>query len=236
MTKEAKHPMIRALRWTSIRQGLTRGAPVALVLLAGLLPTPARANYTLILDTVFNGSTPSSTPPWLTATFADTAANEVTLTLTVSLDVASEFIDDVVFNVNPSILPSSLTITQLSGTLNNGIANTTQNAQNLPGGGSLGQGFDIGISWPTSNAADRFDGTESAVFKITGTSLSTADFNFANASGLLIAAHVQGIPGGLSGAITVVPEPSSIAMSGIGLAMLAGLGILRRRNGRSATD
>src|SRR5262249_37923052 len=46
-------------------------------------PAPAQAgSVTYTLNTSFNGGTPTSTPPWLTATFADNGANIVRLTLT----------------------------------------------------------------------------------------------------------------------------------------------------------
>ena len=211
---------------------------VALALMFGSAPAEAGSvSYTL--NTSFNGGTPTSTPPWLTAKFEDGVANHVTLTLTAHLNVASEFISDVAFNLLGTITPSSLTYHQVSGKTATVHAGA-QNAQNLIGGGAAGQGFDVDLAFSTSganNGANRFKGTDIVVFDISGTGLTFADFEYTNTGGANahVGAHVQGIPGttGPSGAIKdgagTVPEPSSIVLSSVGLALVGLAGVVRRK-------
>ena len=229
---------------------LARGpvwAIATIVVFQGALPCQnACAAVTYTLGTTFNGVSPTSTAPYLTASFNGTGGT-VTLTLTASLNVASEFIDEVAFNVNPSFTPSALTIVQnpIANPIPTLISNTTQNAQNLGGGGSAGSGFDIDIKWGTAGPPtnpSRFKGTDVVSFTITGTGLTENDFNFTNtgSAAASFAAHVQGIPqaggGTTSGAIknggsggpNLVPEPSTFVMA-LGALVPLGMVMVRRR-------
>lgn len=224
------------------------GKIAGLMVATGLLCAagPANATLTFTLNSVFNGSTPTSTSPWMTATFQNQGVG-VLLTLTSSLNVPSEFIDEVAFNVKPSITPSSITAMNTtpgdpivmgvygpsgSGTM---YHPDMQNAQVLNGSGN--QHFDMMIKWTTANSDSgihRFNGTDVEVFTFLLTGLTENDFNYANANGYFIGAHVQGIPGGLSGAITAVPEPTTI-IAGALLLMPFGASTFRilRRNRRA---
>jgi hypothetical protein len=206
----------------------------ALALAPMLAASSAEAgSVTYTLNTVFNGGTPTSTPPWLTATFADTGANTVRLTLTSSLNVATEFFSDVDFNVLSTIVPSSLTFTPVSGKPST-VHATTQNAQNLVGGGAAGQGFDVNLAFTTANNSNRFQDSNVVIYDIVSPGLTFADFEFTNTGSAQahVGAHVQGIPNANapSGAIKdgAVPEPSSIVLCGIGLGAV-GLFAVRRR-------
>ncbi|MDG3004562.1 PEP-CTERM sorting domain-containing protein [Paludisphaera mucosa] len=201
-------------------------------------PSAEAGSITYTLGTVFNGGTPTSTPPWLTATFADNGADTVRLTLTADLNVNDEFISDVAFNVLSTIVPSSLSIDHVSGKTAT-VQATTQGAQGLTGGGSAGSGFDINLAFSTAGnngGANRFKGTDVVVYDISRTGLTFADFEFTNtgSANAHVGAHIQGIPGvtGPSGAVkdggVAVPEPSSIVLSGLGLGAV-GLLTMRRR-------
>ena len=218
-------------------------AVMAVTAAAGLFPMRAEADLIFDLSSTFNGVTPTSTPPWLTATFHTVAPGTVTLELDSTLNVASEFFGELAFNVPPTILPSSLSFTPFAS--NTGFANptvlaTTNNAQNLTGGGSQAFGFDVMFDFASGPPASRFNGTDVAQYTITGSGLTENDFNFTNSGDdLPIAAHIQGIPcaigpdcteGTTSGAVTVgeepVPEPSPLSIMGT---ILLGLGLIRWR-------
>jgi hypothetical protein len=215
------------------------GAALALCLAA----TGARAQLVFQVDTVFNGSTPASTPPWLTATFNTVVTGQVQLVLESHLNVASEFIDEVTFNVDPSIVPSDLSIAQdpVANPVITSISNTTDNAQNLTGGGGAGHGFDVKLDWGSAAGVGRFNDSDVVTLTITGTGITEDSFNFTNSGGAdaHVGAHIQGIPGTagtISGAVkdssggqppSSVPEPGTWAqLAGIGLS--AGLLGLRR--------
>lgn len=125
---------------------------------------------TYTLNTTFNGDAPTSPPPWLTATFETVALGEVQLTLQGSLAVASEFLSDVAFNVDPSIPPSDLIFSQVSGDPTATVFNhTTQNAQSVTGGGAAGSGFDVDVEWAVSGgpgSPGRFDDTDTVILDI----------------------------------------------------------------------
>lgn len=226
-----------AIRSTMSRYAARTILGLAVLTLASIFGSaPAQAgSVTYTLNTAFNGGTPTSTPPWLTATFADNGADTVRLTLTASLNVATEFISDVAFNVLDTIVPSSLTFTPVSGVPST-VQATTQNAQNLTGGGSAGQGFDVNLAFTTANNSNRFEGSDVVIYDIKLPGLTFADFEFTNTGSAHahVGAHVQGIPGttGPSSAIkdgAAVPEPSSVILSAVGLGLVSLVSVARRK-------
>jgi hypothetical protein len=217
----------------------TKKRRLFLLPLAMLVSTVGASANTLTFDlgSVFNGGTPGSSPPYLTALFEDTAANTVKLTLSSHLNVASEFFSDFDFNVT-GFVPSALAIVQNAGDIPQAtIFHTTQNGQNLTGGGAAGFGFDIEFRFPTSNSGPRFDNSDVLTFTLTGTGLTSSAFDAVNtgSAAARAGAHVQGFANGQSGAIKDgndqeppppgVPEPATTALLGGG--MIA-LGLYRR--------
>ena len=186
-------------------------ALLGLAAAASLIAMDGKANtITWKLGTLLNGTAPTSSSPWMTAEFTDVGAgvNQVKVTFTSSLNVASEFIDQVAFNVKPSILPSSIGIvndTPLDPAVVS-VLHTTQNAYDITGGGDAGKGFDIMIKWSTASndgGVHRFNGSDVEKFTFTLTGLTVADFAYKNTivtghnitpGDVYIAAHVQGIP------------------------------------------
>ncbi len=219
---------------------------LALTLLA---PGVASADMlTLNLDYTFNGTTPPSPSPFATAVFTSAAAGTVNLTLTINSG-GGAYIDDWLFNVNPAIDPTTLTITQNTGptpfqpTLKgtNAFGNNS-----IPGFGASTSGlFDLQFQFDNPNGS-RLSNTVSgnnaptATFTITGGSITAASFNFLSASPYdangpyYSAAHIAGYGNGQSGGIAaLVPEPASLALMGVGGLAIAGAGLRRRLRSRS---
>jgi hypothetical protein len=195
-----------------------------------LLASDAKA-LTFELDQSYNGATPTSGSPWLTAIFSQGVGDSVTLSLQSHLNVGSEFFRSIGFNFNPNLDISKLIITQSSGTPLYDSINVGTNDQDLTGGGNGAKGFDISIEWSTENLGQRFQGNDLVVFTFSGISgLTPQDFNYFNTVSeggnevpgtLQIAAKVQGIgTSGLSGEITGSSGSTSVADGGSTLIML----------------
>ena len=176
------------------------------------------------LDNIYSGTvSPSATKPWLTATFTDIDSTHVSLKLDAVGLVSSEFVSEWLFNVDPTIDPSSISFTQTSHSNYGGYASTSITAVSGGSGAGPAHGFDIDFGLGTSNGS-RFGIAAEVVYTLTRSAgLSAANFNFSNASGdvkTTTAAHIQGIgtdgsqsdwvdPSGA--AITPVPEASTVA-------------------------
>jgi hypothetical protein len=213
---------------TSIR------AVIIFCLIAFSVNTSKGEILTLGADYVFSGTASVGTPaPWLTAVFDDQAyPGYVTVTLTATNLLPSEFVSKWLLNVDPAITPSSLGFTYLTKT--GAFVTPTVTARGTdekdPAYKADGDGyFDILFAFADSNFdEERFNGGESVTFKISGVT-SASSFNVASYDGggagqYRMGAHIQGIPAGATTTSDwvgpAIPEPSSFVLIGIGAAGL----------------
>lgn len=215
---------------------------------AASLPTYATPISTTIdLDTLFAGSTPSGSAPWLTATFTgDTTSNTGTLTLISRLNSAD-------FVQGPNLGWGFFLDTGVSGfdCISGRCANSVLSGSTY-NGGPTGSDWNLSFEW---TALNRFVMGDTAIYNISFVSnLTQSPFiptplNKKGTEGnWLSAAHVQGInstncsgwivAGDGLGALgetqpcttsTNVPEPSALGMFGLGALMIGLLVGLRRR-------
>ena len=172
--------------------------------------------------------------------FTDVAGG-VQLTITAALVTggasgsAAEFLADLAFNLDPSLDPTALGFAKTggSGTIGSDPAITTGvDHYQADGDGK----YDVRFAFDTAPPGDRFDLSDTLVYKITSTETIDAhsfDFLSAPAGGhgpFPAAAHVLGIgeDGAGSGWITVpLPQPVWYGLAGLGLA--GAVSVIKRR-------
>ena len=210
--------------------------------LALLAATPAgAATLTLGLDVEFSGAiTPEGTAPWITATVDDSfgGANDVRLTLDAHDLTDAEFIFEWLFNFDPSLEASLLTIVAFD---DDAIAPSGQvifkgnDAFTANGDGK----YDIRFNFPPPPGAfaKKFTDDEILIYDLSYISpISASSFNYFSVEvggqgTFLSAAQIGGIgpSDNDSGWIGVVPEPSTFLLVGGGLLALAARRSARRR-------
>ncbi len=200
------------------------------LLVAGVVSGGAHASI-LSLDTVieFSAGTPPTGPiPWMDVTIDDgNTPGSVTLSISNTNLVGTEFVSELVLNLDPALDPMDLVFSTptKTGTFGDPVVSLGTNAFS----GGPGGDFDILIDFPQPNP-QRFGAGESVEYTITGIATLVADdFDFLSVPGgqgsYQIAAHVQSINGSDSGWVAT-PEPGSV------IALLgAGAILLRRRHG-----
>ena len=229
-------------------------------LFASTIATSVRADMLFFTWTgnagVYSGATtgfPSNS--WLVGEFNKTGTNTVDLTLTANFPAGSSLdVDQIDFNLNPSITPSNLSFVNGSSNATT-VAETatTDNAQ------KAGPAFGFDVEFGTgqgSHALGSGGGIQTDVIHITlngGGTLSASDFNFQSSPGnnnvgpYYAAAHVQNtgtngqdsswVANNGGGAPTPgplpVPAPASV-WSGVGILM--GLALVRHLRRRSIAN
>jgi hypothetical protein len=201
----------------------------SVLLVFDLAATHAKASpVTYDLSGVFNGATPTSSPPWLTVAFEDITEG-VQVTIASSLETASEFIGQVGFDV---LGGGTATLQGAFKALPGSTFTLPSIAYNTAMQGTGNTTYDVLLSFSNAPPGARFDGTADVVQFVLGSGL-TVDANFSGLDFGEIAAHIQGIPlngGTTSGAVTgtgtgtpAVPIPAAGWLLGSGLLGLVGI-------------
>ncbi len=200
---------------------------------------------------VFAGTAPDGSPAWVNSLFSDATPGTVQLKISANGLAGGEYLSAVFFNLDPSLNPTKLSFSYVTGS--GGFASPTvttgANAFEVAGQSQ----YDIEFTFSQKAAAD-FSGNDYVVYDITSSAytLTAADFDYpgtGGASQFFAAAEIAGIraipqcvtlPGCCSsgtgwiapGQLMPVPEPRTAAL----LALAAGLGAAsrwqRRRAGR----
>ena len=187
------------------------------------MSTAMADTFQLKYDTVFSGTAPEGSAPWLLATFTDAGANTVTLNVSAFNLSGSEFVRSLYFNnINAP--------TSFSYDFTGSTAPTPGVSQGLDAYKADGDGkYDILFAFPTSG--DRFTSGEVFNAALTGTGLTATSFNSlslpAGGAGTWLAAtHIKSIgtaenSGWVAGTLNTVPEPVSTVLFLVGGTTLA---------------
>jgi hypothetical protein len=128
------------------------------------------------------GTPPAGAAPWVVATFDDRGSTgAVALTITSRLADA-EFLDRILFNLDPAFDPSALRFRQEYASGPFASAYVLTGADDLQAGGHTL--FDIKLMFETDPGPGRFDAADSVSYTITGVPSLTADsFAFGSVGG-----------------------------------------------------
>jgi len=177
-----------------------------------------------------DGTPPSGSGPWITATFTDTGVNQVGLSIVSHLLVPAEHIKEISFNFDPSLVLSGLIFNQ---TLDGGpTASVSTGEDFFHEDGSFG--YDIQLTWATNSFGLS---NPEANFVLSGPiGLAAASFHFMNlgpsSKKFFGAAHIGGT--GINGedsdfvGAESIPLPQTWLLLACGLVLVP---VVRRRFG-----
>jgi hypothetical protein len=197
-------------------------------LLAALLiqSTSTATSITYNFDHTLSGFAPQGPTPWLTATFADSGAGSVNLTLSAAGLIGTESVSQWYFNLSPALDPAGLTFTRTAsaGSFANPAVSVGSDAFKPDHDGK----YDIQVNFGEGeDNSTRFGGGDSVTFSITGIpQLRATDFLFGNtpAAGhgeILTAAYIQTV----GQAIVIDTPPGPVPDSSLTLLLLGFAGI-----------
>lgn len=224
-----------AIRLSTTRFFMARSAGAAIALAGFLLighPGAASAG-TITFDYVvsFGAVTPDGPAPYVTSTFDDEGSpGTVLLTMTVAATLGGADVSGMYFNFDPSLDPTSLVFSRISGTGPAAVHTTIltgADAFQADGDGEYDILFDLPP--PPGNNSKRFNAGEDLVYEISGIgTLTASSFNFfaAPAGGFgpfLAVARIQstGLDQQGSDWVAAVPEPSTLTLALLGFGAFA---------------
>ncbi len=216
----------------------------ALFLLAPLILFPARAvadSYFFQFTNVFAGSQPDSSPSWVNSFFSDVKPGTVQLKITANGLTDGNFLSALFFNLDPSLKPTKLTFTYVSGSggFTLPTISTGANAFKADDQGK----FDVYFSFD-QRAGSEFTGNDYAIYDVTSSAstLTAADFDYLSSaaggcSEYLAAAEISGITGQCDstgtgwvapGCASPAPEPGVCSLLVLGGGLYAAVTVRRR--------
>lgn len=219
-----------------------------LVLLLGLfLSESARANsFFYQFTNVFAGANPVGKPAWVDASFTDLSAGTVQLEISATDLTDGEFLSSMFFNLDPSLNPSKLKFTYVSGSGGFTLPTISKGA-NAFKADNEGK-YDVYFAF-SQRSGSEFTGSDYVIYDITSSAytLTASDFDFLSTaaggcSGLLAAAEISDIPGVCNNSgdgwiapkqVTPTPEPRPVALLAVAAGLCAARFVLRHRAGKA---
>jgi hypothetical protein len=130
------------------------------------LASSARADFVVPLTTVINGATPNTlnaSKPFLSASFVTVTNGDVIFTVSAENLTTGEFVASLMLNCDPTVAPSSLTFTKVSGP----SATVTAGTDDGQTGGSQYKAgkFDVLLTY-AGNGQGRFTTGSTSVYEI----------------------------------------------------------------------
>lgn len=174
---------------------------------------------------LYNGTTIQDANTFASATFKTGASNTVTLKMSVlsGLD-AGAYVNDWAFNVDSAI--RNLQVSSSGAPAATSIENGRNEVNNF--GGARGGDFDLAFHFSNANPGQLAVGATST-YTLSATGLTESSFSLVNEKGIYSAVKVQGYGNGLSSEYksgnptgnpvppTSIPEPTTVALLGLGL-------------------